>query len=242
MGRSRSKSRTNQRRSRSSSSGHESSMERYRKKNTTKNVSEKNTAEKSYTPTLKRSHYSRGTDQSHSRSRSCSPTNSKRSKSRDKSRDIETAYQKILKLEAMVKKLSRRSDDVEKSTRVTIRSDCIPEFYPDNPNLTAIKWLEKIDQLREVNGWDDISTIYHMQSRLSGMAKSWYHSLTNYNYTWCQWKQLIIKSFPDHNDYAALLRKMLNRKKLPCESMTVYYFGKMELLRGCRITGKEAVS
>lgn len=201
-------------------------------------MSEKNIVEKSYTPTRKRMRSARDTDQSRSRSRSYSPPSSRRSKSRDS----ENTSQKIRKLEALVEKLSRRSDDVEKSTRVTIRSDCIPEFHPDNPDLTATKWLAKIDQLREVYGWNDISTIYHMQSRLTGMAKSWYHSLTNYNYTWCQWKLLIIKSFPDHNDYAALLRKMLNRKKRSGETMTTYYFEKMELLRGCRISEKEAVS
>lgn len=81
-----------------------------------------------------------------------------------------------------------------------------------------------------------------MQSRLVGMAKTWYHGLLNYNLTWEEWKALIKRCFPDHTNYATLLRTMLNRRKLDTEPMTTYYFGKMELLRSCEISGKQAVS
>lgn len=222
MGRSRHK------RHRSSSSSSESSVERYRKRSANKNVRECEPPVRSYTPGRKRSP-----------SRS---SGSRSSKSPDKSDSLGKAHEKILKLEALVEKLARKSDDGEKSSRVSVRSDCIPEFSPDKPNLTASKWLEKVDQLKEINGWDDVATIYHMQSRLVGNAKTWYHSLTDYNHTWEEWKRLIIKSFPDHSDYATLLHTMLSRTKQPDETMTTYYFEKMELLRGCEIIGKNAVS
>lgn len=79
-----------------------------------------------------------------------------------------------------------------------------------------------------------------MQSRLTVMDKSWYHSLYKYNYTWDEWKYLIKKTFPENIDSATALKKMLNREKSPEESMTTYYFGKMELLRICEITEKIA--
>uniref|UniRef100_A0A6P7H105 Uncharacterized protein LOC114344771 n=1 Tax=Diabrotica virgifera virgifera TaxID=50390 RepID=A0A6P7H105_DIAVI len=228
-----SRSRSRSKRSYSSSSS-ESSRERYRKRNTMRE-----TVEKSYTPKRKsKSQHPRQT-----RVRSTVRSSSSRRETERHLRDMPDATRRIAKLEALVEKLSRKSDVVQRNTtRDTVRSDCIPEFSPDNPNLSASKWLDKVDQLREINGWDDVSTIFHMQSRLVGMAKSWYHNLAEYNHTWNGWKRLILKSFPDHNDYAALLRKMLDRKKHKGETMTVYYFEKMELLRSCRITGKEAVS
>ncbi|XP_044760406.1 uncharacterized protein LOC123317860 [Coccinella septempunctata] len=93
-----------------------------------------------------------------------------------------------------------------------------------------------------INDWDDMTTMYHMQSKLSGMARTWYHNLSSVDYTWDEWKRQIMKTFPDHVDYSKSLRRMLERQKRKNETMTSYYFGKMELLRTCQITGKNAVS
>lgn len=73
-------------------------------------------------------------------------------------------------------------------TRVTIRPDCIPEFSPGKPNESCSKWLDKIDQLAQINRWDEITTAYHMQARLVGLAKVWYNNLDNYKHTWTECK------------------------------------------------------
>ncbi|CAH2016886.1 unnamed protein product, partial [Acanthoscelides obtectus] len=152
-----------------------------------------------------------------------------------------SAYEdRIKRLEQQVENLTKQNSS--ESPKLTLRSDCIPEFCPENENLSAAKWLEKIDQLKNINRWDDVTTIYHMQSRLGGMGRTWYHSLNSLNYTWLEWKELIIKTFPDHIDYAKALRKMLEKTKSHNESMTAYYFSKMELIRTCQIVGKNAVS
>lgn len=148
---------------------------------------------------------------------------------------------RIEKLESVISKFTKQNAQLE-NRRMAIKSDCIPEFDPENEHLPAEKWLDKIEQLKVINDWDDVTTIYHMQSRLSGMAKSWYHNLTSYKHTWEEWKTLIGKTFPVHTDYAVMIKKMIKRTKLPTETMTTYYFQKMELLRTCQITGKNAVS
>ncbi|KAJ8982440.1 hypothetical protein NQ317_010180 [Molorchus minor] len=159
------------------------------------------------------------------------------------SQEEKSAYEeRIKRLENVIEKMERQNTGTENRFRLTLRSDCIPEFCPENENLTAVKWLEKVDQLKGINGWDDITTIYHMQSRLTGMAKTWYHSLSSVNYTWTEWKSLIAKTFPDHVDFAKALRKMLDRLKLPSETMISYYFGKMELIRTCQLSAQQAVS
>lgn len=154
----------------------------------------------------------------------------------------ESCENRIERLEKIIENMSKQQSMTPEKRRYTIYSDCIPEFHPENEHLSAIKWLDKIEQLKVINDWDETTTIYNMQSRLSGMARTWYHNLNSVNYTWTEWKELIIKTFPDHIDYAKILRKMLNRTKLSTETMTCYYFCKMELLTACQITGKHAVS
>ncbi|KAJ8980491.1 hypothetical protein NQ317_000606 [Molorchus minor] len=96
------------------------------------------------------------------------------------SQEEKSAYEEMIKrLENVIEKMERQNTGTENRFRLTLRSDCIPEFCPENENLTAVKWLEKVDQLKGINGWDDITTIYHMQSRLTVMAKTWYHSLSS---------------------------------------------------------------
>ncbi|XP_076266925.1 uncharacterized protein LOC143200331 [Rhynchophorus ferrugineus] len=119
---------------------------------------------------------------------------------------------------------------------------CIPEFSPEDRTMSANQWIEKIDQIRKDNKWNDLTTIYNMQLHLTGTAKSWYQRLPNYNFTWNQVRSLILHKFPEITDFAANLRKMLNRVKNPQESMTTYYNDKMELLRACGIRGKNSVS
>ncbi|KAJ8953799.1 hypothetical protein NQ318_006646 [Aromia moschata] len=153
---------------------------------------------------------------------------------------------RIQKLEEMVERLLRRdshsSDRNSTMVRMTVKADCIPEFAPGNPNLTSTKWVDKIEQLAQINQWDEHLRIYHMQSRLTGLARTWYDNLPTYNYSWTEWKALIKRTFPDHHDFSATLRKLVNRSKLATETMTQYYFAKLELLQACEITGTKAVS
>lgn len=186
---------------------------------------------------------------SSSSSRSRSRTRKRISSSRRTDRSYtppraEDSESRIRQLERKLDELSKQNAVLtqQREVRMTVTSDCIPEFSPDNKTLSSSQWIEKIEQIRQVNNWNDVTTIYHMQSRLTGMAKSWYHSLSNYNHSWAEWKALIRKTFPENIDFATILRKMLNRQKLPNESMTTYYFEKMELLRICEITGKKSVS
>lgn len=153
---------------------------------------------------------------------------------------------RIKYLETMLQQLLERDTRNQRADflppRITVHADCIPEFAPGHPQLSASKWLEKIEQLAELNRWDDITKIYHMQSRLTGIAKSWYENLQSYNHTWDQWKEMIVKTFPEFNDFASTLKKLIFRVKLSNETMTQYYFAKMQLLRACDIKDKNAVS
>ncbi|KAG5882023.1 hypothetical protein JTB14_023076 [Gonioctena quinquepunctata] len=102
----------------------------------------------------------------------------------------------------------------------------------------SISFVEsRIDRLESM-----LEVLVRQGTQSEGMSRTWYHSLTSYPSTWSEWKVLIVKTFPDHVDYATVLRKMLNRTKQVDETMTNYYFSKLELLRTCQISGRHAVS
>ena len=123
-----------------------------------------------------------------------------------------------------------------------MKSDCIPQFSLDDLTIIAQCWVDKLDQLATINQWTEKTTIYHMQSRLAGLAKTWYYHLTDYNYSWEQWKALIVKTFPNQSDFASKLRALVNRTKLKDETWTQYYFGKLGLARACEVNDINSVS
>ncbi|KAJ8944264.1 hypothetical protein NQ314_009510 [Rhamnusium bicolor] len=152
---------------------------------------------------------------------------------------------RITNLERLVDEIQTRNTLLEQRGSMPWYSEkfnCIPRFEPGIPNLSAVQWIHKIDQMAETNGWNQVTTIAHMQSRLTGLAKKWYDNLPKYDYSWGEWKQNILKAFPDNRDFAVALRTMLARKKDDNENWSQYYFDKMELVRSCELPEKHAVS
>lgn len=152
--------------------------------------------------------------------------------------------QRIERLELLVERLiqDRSSQPPPPPPRALIRAECVPEFSPGNPNLNCSKWIAKIEQLAVANQWDESTIIFNMQSRLTGLARNWYDNLQSYQNTWDEWKTLLIKTFPEHRDFATLLRNLVNRFKQPNETWEQYYFNKLDLLNACEINGKKAIS
>jgi hypothetical protein len=161
---------------------------------------------------------------------------------------LEQVVAQLVRQGEMVAQLARQGSHGGKPrlavVRLSVKSDCIHEFIPGQPNQTSAKWVDKIDQLARANRWDENTTIQLMQNRLAALSRTWYDTsnMLTYTYTWEEGKKLLIKTFPDYHDFASTLRQSVNRMKRPNETMTQYYFGKMKLLQGCNITNKEAVS
>lgn len=118
----------------------------------------------------------------------------------------------------------------------------IPEFDPDGEDYTVSAWLKKIDQLGDIHNWSDSVKAFHLQDKLRGQARKWYNRLDEYDYTWDEWKQMIIRAFPKHRDYSALLDEMMHRKKLPNETMTKYYHDKIAMCFRCNLSDAASVS
>ncbi|XP_048477733.1 uncharacterized protein LOC125488650 [Plutella xylostella] len=118
----------------------------------------------------------------------------------------------------------------------------IPEFDPENEDCTITTWLKKIEQLGEIHGWDDKTKSFHLQDKLRGQARRWYNRLESYDYTWDDWKVMLIRAFPKHRDYGNMLENMLNRRKLPSETMTKYYQEKIAMCFRCNLSDAATLS
>lgn len=128
----------------------------------------------------------RATQRSHSREREGQERAQPRSRSRSYERRYEDAARRVEALESLVERLmSRESQGTETTTtvRMAVKSDCIPQFKPGEPNQPMEKWLDKIEQLGRVNRWDQNTMIHLMQNRLTGLARKWYDNLTEYTHT-----------------------------------------------------------
>ncbi|KAJ8942662.1 hypothetical protein NQ314_009983 [Rhamnusium bicolor] len=91
--------------------------------------------------------------------------------------------------------------------KLTPNLDLIPIFDPEKNVLSPNNWLNKIEQMGKVHGWDDQMMSYGMQSRLGGIARIWFENLTDYEMTWIKWKEALLKAFPASENYAESLKK-----------------------------------
>lgn len=122
------------------------------------------------------------------------------------------------------------------------RGDAIPTFSAEEPNQRIDRWLEQIDELRQVFKWSEETTIYNALGKLRGLASTWYRGLPSVKFTWTEWKQKLIRAFPSKKDYCAQLEEMLRRKKRSDETMSKYFYEKCAMVSSCKIEGKDAVS
>lgn len=117
----------------------------------------------------------------------------------------------------------------------------IPEFDPMVKEQSIDVWLSKVEECRQIYGWNEKQVIHYALPKLSGIAKTWYQGLPSVLFTWDQWKSKLMESFPTSQNYGELLTEMLGKKLRFGESPELYFYSKINLLYRCKIRGKEAV-
>ena len=93
------------------------------------------------------------------------------------------------------------------------KNNILPEFVPEDGKMVAEKWVDLIEQIANINRWDENTTIYNMQAKLGGLAKEWFASLKDFKLSWAEWKVSIVRAFPEATDFNTLLQQMQDRKK-----------------------------
>lgn len=117
----------------------------------------------------------------------------------------------------------------------------IPDFDPMVKGQTIQMWLTKVDECAKLYKWGDDQIIHYALPKLVGVAKTWYQALPTMSFSWPEWKNKLLESFPSSDDYAELLTEMLSKRVKYNESLELYYFEKINLLNRCDIKGKRAV-
>lgn len=117
----------------------------------------------------------------------------------------------------------------------------IPDFDPMVKGQTIQMWLNKVDECAKLYRWGDDQIIHYALPKLIGVAKTWYQALPTMSFSWLEWKNKLLESFPSSDDYAELLTEMLSKRVKYNESLELYYFEKINMLNRCDIKGKHAV-
>lgn len=105
----------------------------------------------------------------------------------------------------------------------SINNNAIPEFDPSNKEQTVDIWINKLEECSKLYGWSEPQLLHYSLPKLMGLAKVWYQGLPSVNFTWSEWKDKLIKTFPSVTNYAQLLQEMLDRKVKPNETLETYF-------------------
>lgn len=134
------------------------------------------------------------------------------------------------------------NEDIMNGESLISNLESIPDFDPENSQLTAREWIRIVDSFAHKKKWTKEEKKYHMSQKLIGVGRQWYLATNKVDCTWAQLKQQFIAAFPSDMDYYTLLHNMFERKKKKDESYATYFTQKVGLLENCGITGAKAVS
>lgn len=116
----------------------------------------------------------------------------------------------------------------------------VPYFNPNEAHQTVVNWMQKVEELRIMHNWSDVTTCHNVADRLGGLAKVWYETLPSIAFSWKDFKHKILTNFAEYTDIPSRVRVMLARTKHQNEDMGQYFFEKAALVAGCNFKGKDA--
>lgn len=129
---------------------------------------------------------------------------------------------------------------IDQDIGITMRANeveaVISEFDPDNNrNQAAADWLNEIDSMAEIFGWDPRRTLLYACMRLKGPAKFWYDGCKQELRNWNIFKERFLENFPTLIDTAGIHKKLLNLKRKPDQSVESYFHETVALGRKIRL-------
>lgn len=174
----------------------------------------------------------------YSRSPLSSEVSDTRSTNRSKFPSVFINNDTQLFINELLKSLKSNKPEVNKFPML---GNVIPDFDPMTKGQTIHMWINKVDECAKLYHWGDDQIIHYAIPKLIGVARTWYQALPTMSFSWPEWKNKLIESFPSSDDYAELLTDMLSKRVKFNESLELYYYEKINLLNRCEIFGKRAV-
>ncbi|KAJ8921394.1 hypothetical protein NQ315_003010 [Exocentrus adspersus] len=105
------------------------------------------------------------------------------------------------------------------------------------------EWLEKVEEYRKKFNWSDSITIHKVLLKLKPVKELyfWFRNIADIM-DWPTWKEKLIRAFPPRNDYNALLKKVMQRKKLKEETYMSYCTAKINIMEPLNLTVEQKIS
>lgn len=126
-------------------------------------------------------------------------------------------------------------------TNLTMTLEMLEPFDPNDKDADIDHWLLTMDRLGDVYGWTAVERSYFTQVKLRGEARVWFNRLENIDRSWEEWKEALRRAF-SKKDFAVRVHELLERRKVPTETMSRYYHAKVKLCEACKFKGEDAVS
>ena len=106
------------------------------------------------------------------------------------------------------------------------------EFNPSSSlSMRSVKFIQKIDSLKNAYCWDDRVVIFAVQSKLLGPAKYWIDGVQEVFGTWQQFKNKFLQDFPCEMNVADVHIEMMETKRKFHETPEEYYYKMLSLGR-----------
>lgn len=87
----------------------------------------------------------------------------------------------------------------------------IPEFIPEK--ITVLKWLTKIDGLKNIYGWEERAVLHYATLCLGAVSRIWYEGVEEHITGWNDFKLRLARAFPTRIDEVDIHNVLLKRVK-----------------------------
>lgn len=114
----------------------------------------------------------------------------------------------------------------------------IPEFKSSNDMISSSQWLQQVESLKEIYGWNETATLFYAASQLKEAARFWYESQQAKINTWQSFKSELLQSFPPAVDESAIHIQLLSRVKRPDETMENFFYNIVAIGKRANLTEK----
>ena len=127
------------------------------------------------------------------------------------------------------------SSSTKRSSNQFLNEKFLPEFDPGTKILSAVEWIEKINDCSVVYEWDDKVKLYLSGCKLRGNAKLWYDGLTHSFLNWEVFSHALIKQFPGEESFGRLFNDVAAYKSKPGQDLQEYCFNKLRRINKLKL-------